>query len=661
MEHLTNTYNNGISDLEERGYFASTKYYEALSKVEKDNIAIRQNELEDLIWQMSEGINSGSIAEGSEAWYKFQQSINEVKEAIQESETALVEFNNEARQLKWDMFDYLQELISNVTSEADFLINLLEDNDDLYDDKGQFTDQAWAAAGLHGQNYNTYMNQADRYAEELLDINKQIAEDPYNKTLLERREELLEAQREAILAANDEKQAIVDLVEEGINLELDALQEVIDKYEEALDTQKDVYDYQKDVKKQAEEIAALQKRLAAYSGDNSEEAKATRQQLEVELSDAMEDLQETEYERYISEQKKILDELYNEYELILNARLDNIDALISDMITAVNGSAETISETIKTQATSVGYTISENQKAIWSNEGSASGIITKYGEAFTSALTTVNDVISKIAIKIGAMKSAADIAAEEAAKKAAATTPTNTSVKPQTTTNSATNTQTTASRFNEDTKRGIAAAIWIYGGSRSGWGDDPERRQKLTAKFGASNAAAVQSYINAHANNGDLYRYWVSTGRNNLSQYYYSAFKKGGLADYTGMAWLDGTPSDPEMVLNPNDTKNFIALKDAMQSVADGSSPLAALFGNGSGYSALISELASVATPSEPQHNTSIGNVSYQITIPIDHVQDYEDFMNKMRTDTKFEQLIQTMTIGRVSGETKLSKNKYKW
>ena len=43
-----------------------------------------------------------------------------------------------------------------------------------------------------------------------------------------------------------------------------------------------------------------------------------------------------------------------------------------------------------------------------------------------------------------------------------------------------------------------------------------------------------------------------------------SHFLSGGLADYTGPAWLDGTPSKPELVLNATDTKNFMALKDVL-------------------------------------------------------------------------------------------------
>lgn len=44
-------------------------------------------------------------------------------------------------------------------------------------------------------------------------------------------------------------------------------------------------------------------------------------------------------------------------------------------------------------------------------------------------------------------------------------------------------------------------------------------------------------------------------------------YKTGGLADYTGPAWLDGTKSKPELVLNARDTQNFIQLKDILASL----------------------------------------------------------------------------------------------
>ena len=41
-------------------------------------------------------------------------------------------------------------------------------------------------------------------------------------------------------------------------------------------------------------------------------------------------------------------------------------------------------------------------------------------------------------------------------------------------------------------------------------------------------------------------------------------YATGGLADYTGFAWLDGTKSKPEMVLNPLQTQAFIKLVDVL-------------------------------------------------------------------------------------------------
>ena len=42
-------------------------------------------------------------------------------------------------------------------------------------------------------------------------------------------------------------------------------------------------------------------------------------------------------------------------------------------------------------------------------------------------------------------------------------------------------------------------------------------------------------------------------------------YAKGGLADFTGPAWLDGSRSKPEIVLNPRDSANFIQLRDILR------------------------------------------------------------------------------------------------
>jgi len=46
-----------------------------------------------------------------------------------------------------------------------------------------------------------------------------------------------------------------------------------------------------------------------------------------------------------------------------------------------------------------------------------------------------------------------------------------------------------------------------------------------------------------------------------------SAYKHGGLADYTGLAWVDGTLEEPELVLNAMDTKNLLNVMDLLHQI----------------------------------------------------------------------------------------------
>ena len=44
-------------------------------------------------------------------------------------------------------------------------------------------------------------------------------------------------------------------------------------------------------------------------------------------------------------------------------------------------------------------------------------------------------------------------------------------------------------------------------------------------------------------------------------------FKQGGIIDFTGPAWLDGTKSKPEYVLNADQTRGFLHLVDILDSI----------------------------------------------------------------------------------------------
>lgn len=87
-----------------------------------------------------------------------------------------------------------------------------------------------------------------------------------------------------------------------------------------------MYDYQKKIADKAKNITDLEKQLAAYQNDASEETRSKIQKIQVQLADAKEDLEQTEYDRLVSDSKQMLDSLYTEYEEVLNSRFDDIDA-----------------------------------------------------------------------------------------------------------------------------------------------------------------------------------------------------------------------------------------------------------------------------------------------------------------------------------------------
>ena len=390
---------SGLDIVEAKGQFASEQYFKTLMSIEKENIAMIEKEYVALNNAYKEAMATGTIEEGSEAWYEMQQQIRDTEKALQDANLSLIEFKNEMWEMDWSIFDYYHEQISKLTEESEFLIDLLSlnENDLFGKESGLLTDAGNAVGGLHAMNYNTYMAQAEEYEKKVKEINEELAKDPNNTILIDKKNEYIAAQQDAIKAANDEKMAIHDLIEESYNRQLEILQELIDKRKEYLQAEKDVYDYEKNVAEQTKQITSYQKQLAAISGDDSEEAKSKRQQLQTSLEEAQSNLEDTEYDRWLSDQEKLMDDLYSDYEEVLNERLDNIDGLLQDMIDSTNANSETINDTINSAAGDVGYNVTDGMASIWDNTESGIGkVVTEFSDNFTATLTTTNNYIKSI-------------------------------------------------------------------------------------------------------------------------------------------------------------------------------------------------------------------------------------------------------------------------
>lgn len=391
-ENRNSMYEAYMDRMQTQGYNLSTKFYEAeigqqqkiVDNLSQKYIAMKRN--------FAQAVQDGTIVEGTEEYYEMQNEIDQVAISLKEAQNKVVEFQASIRDLKWEQFDQLQEAIGRITSESDFLIDLMS-HKDMYDKDGNMTEQGLATMGLHGVNYNTYMAQADKYKEEMLKISEELANDPNNQKLIDRKNELIDAQQQAILSAEDEKDSIKDLIQDGIDKQLDALDDLIDKYLDCLDSEKDLYEYRKKIGEQSEKITSLQKQLSSLQGDNSEENKAKLQKLKEDLKSAQDDMEETQYDKYISDQKKLLDELKQDYKKALDDRMDNVDVLISDAIASINSNSSNISQTLQTESKNVGYTLSGEMQTIWTSQ---SGVISQYGDDFSSKLTGVNSAIENV-------------------------------------------------------------------------------------------------------------------------------------------------------------------------------------------------------------------------------------------------------------------------
>lgn len=717
-EHTESMLNEYIFQAEAQGHLVSEKYYNALINNEKQNIAELKKEQADLIAERDNAVDSGKITKYSEAWYEQCAAIDDVTQAIESGTTALLEYAKAIDEINWQKFDLIQERISDVTAESEFLIELMS-NKDLFDDNGKLTGQGAATMGLHALNYNTSMYQVDDYGKEIAKLDKQIKSDPYDQELINRRRELVELQREMILESENSKNAIKDLVEDGINLELDALSELIDKKNEELEAEKDLYDYQKRVSEQTENIANIRKQLSAYENDNSEESKKRIQELKLELESAEDDLAETEMDRLIENTQKITDDLYNQYSEILNTRLDNIDFLLQQVIDGINAAANSSIEhnnsllsalgsegdivnalgsalgsegdianalgvegaiaqsivnamgengTIKTilnnEANNVGTTLSAAMNNIWSvGEGNAKSVLTTYGTNFQNQQTTTNQTLSGIKLAVDNMASSLN---KEAEKKVTANkTSTSANKYPTTPTTPKPKTTPTTPKPTTTDKKSSGDGVPKVGDKVkfvSGQYYCDSEGNKPTGYYNRGKEVYITSINNA---NWAKYPIHISTG-NKLGNGNLGWLKKEQISGYaTGKQYV---PNDQYAWTQENGQEYIVRPSDGaiLTPVAKGDSVLNAT-ASGNIWSMANNPvefiknnlgLDSANIPNGANVQSNYTQNLDKVVFNLPNVKNYDELLSAMQKDKNFERLILSMSIDRIAGKSSLAKGK---
>lgn len=655
---------NFIDRAEVDGQFVSKNYYTAL----QDNVHQQANALREeiarLIAERDKQVNDGLFKVGDEQWDEYNKEINDLTVSVHELGTQWAEYQKAIRETEWDIFDTIQDRITNIADEAQFLIDLMS-NKKLFEDNGQLTDEGWATMGLYGEQYNILMNQADRYAEEIKKLEDQMKNDPYlngdgafNQDVIDRYYELIEAQQEAILSAEDMKNAIKDMVEEGIDLELEHLDDLIDKYLDALQAQKDLYDYEQNIRERTEDIASLEKQLSAYAGDTSEESKAMIQQLTEELTDAQQELANAEYERQISDIERILDQVRLDYETVLMSRLDNIDALIMDMITEINANSGMIGETINSAAADVGYQLTEETQAIWDTSKGTQDVLAMYGDKFLNNGTTIANTLNTVNNNIQTMISKLDAIANQKIQSAQESNATKIPVTKPTPTppanNNNNNNQQSSSGGDGVAKVGDRVKFVSGQYYLDSYGTAPVGAYKRGqyVYITAINSKGSKPYhisTGSKIGNGDLG--WLT-----LAQL--EGYAKGKkLIDNDKYAWTqeDGA----EMIVRPSDGAILTPLaKNDSVLTADASNNIWKMANNPSDFIKDNLGVNSPATPATNGGNTTYNQDIQNVTFSLPNVKNYEELLVSMQKDRNFERLISSMTLDKLAGKSNLTKSK---
>lgn len=671
VNSIKDLYSKDNDLLEEQGWFASTLLNNSMMEQEQKNLEKLEQERDALTKALNSAMASGKIEAESEDWYSMQSAIDDCTSSIFDAKKALVEYDNAIRQINWDAFDRTRDDVSNLIDETQFLVDLLKD-EDITDDNGNMNDNGKAAQALLAQKYQLYLNQAKVYKDEILKIDEELAKDPYDKELLDRKQELIKAQQDAINSSISEKDALKDLVQEGYDTFLDKLDEVIQKYKDLMSQQKDAYDYEKSIAEKTKALNALEKQYSAVQGDNSEEGKKNIQQLKDQINTAKDDLKDTEYEKLISDTQAILDNLADTTKTWLDERLDSFDITMQEIIDQSNENASNISQTITDTAENYGYKLSESMSSIWSTNANniTNGINSVLGD-FSNKFVEGNNAINKVCGDInaavqGLLKNSNDEAqrvADEIARQQAEQNANTDGGYSDGGGSSDSGDDWSDNWDNSDSGSsndgGSDGVNWIY--EEDSYPKDlldieNSIVDRLKYNSIASSFGARAGYYEQITGDSDYY----GTAEQNIRLLNYlknNGYRNGTKSATAGIHRTDEKGLGSEVIFSKKygtlrklDAGDMVFNKDQVEKLWNLSKGMPNMFVDNLG--AKLPDIPNISNSLANKVDVEFGDVS--LSFP--NVHNYEDFMKQAQQDPKFEKMVQNMTLGQTLGRNSLSK-----
>lgn len=313
---------------------------------------IAQDKVDELEKRFQEGVDNGTIVEGSQEWINMKSEIVEAKKAVTDYDTSIESLKQQQIGVYYEeQFDRAIEKIDQFKDRIDILNEIISDDMKVDKNTGLLTELGATSVMLNRNQFSANQKEIQKLLEKENDVKKRYAngedmssefgEKTYDEYIKD-----IQSKYNSLISSNSSLQNdMLSLVKNQAQAELDALNKVISKRKEALSAKKDYYDYDKTLKDKTKDIQILERQAAALQGSTNAEDKARLAKIQEQLSDAREDLSDTMTDHAFSMQSDALDKLSSDMS-------DDFDKWSNDISSNVEKMSKAINEAVSNSALS---------------------------------------------------------------------------------------------------------------------------------------------------------------------------------------------------------------------------------------------------------------------------------------------------------------------
>ena len=318
-------------------YERSSDYEIKISNTESlRNIA--QDKVDELEKRLQEGVDNGTIVEGSQEWINMKSEIVEAKKAVTDYDTSIENLKQQQIGVYYEeQFDRAIEKIDQFKDRLDTLNEIISDDMKIDKNTGLLTEWGATSVMLNRNQFSANQEEMRKLLEEKKQIEKDYAAGNFGEKTYDEKMKNVQSQFNSLISSNSSLQNdMLSLVKNQAQAELDVLNKVISKRKEALSAKKDYYDYDKTLKDKTKDIQILERQAAALQGSTNAEDKARLAKIQEQLSDAREDLSDTMTDHAFSMQSDALDKLSSDMSDDFDKWSNDISSNVEKMSNAIN-------------------------------------------------------------------------------------------------------------------------------------------------------------------------------------------------------------------------------------------------------------------------------------------------------------------------------------